>query len=122
MEFATQVALSQRQLRRQRLPHRLHMGSDVRRVTPAFTPMSRSLSRRQSASAPYISAFGDAQRRHTLAGAGEKLTRSEAFDLVKRSVEALVSGAKNHDGQRRCVGRRMIFGTRTSDSLQWRQL
>lgn len=81
--------------------------------TPAYTPVPQP-----SAPAAPTSAFGDPTSDH-IGRSGEKLTRSEAFDLVKRAVEALVSGEETTTAS--AVRRKAyeILG-RDSDSLSAR--
>ncbi|MBC8085852.1 MAG: NYN domain-containing protein [Phycisphaerae bacterium] len=87
--------------------------------TPVFTPMvTQPVAAPVAAPAAPLSAFGDTASDH-IGRSGEKLTRSEAFDLVKRSVEALVSGEETTTAS--AVRRKAyeILG-RDSDSLSAR--
>jgi len=88
--------------------------------TPAFTPQVSQPIVPPAAVVPAasLSAFGDPASDH-IGRSGEKLTRSEAFDLVKRSVEALVSGEETTTAS--AVRRKAyeILG-RDSDSLSAR--
>ncbi|MEP6780133.1 MAG: NYN domain-containing protein [Gemmatimonadaceae bacterium] len=65
--------------------------SPVAQFKPSFTPATSSASVASAPVAPSTTSFADTIH-DTIGRGGERLTRVEAFDLVRRAVEALVKG------------------------------